>query len=110
MTGAFVNVFSAENDTFACQTYEANFGENPYGDVTDPKIAQQIPDYDVLLAGFPCQTFSIAGKKEGFKDQMRGTIFFYLADVIEKNRPPAFLLENGRDLFGMTKDGHSKLS
>lgn len=94
MAGGYVNVFSAEIDKYACLTYEANFGENPYCDVTDPRIITKIPNYDVLLAGFPCQTFSIAGKGEGFKDQTRGTIFFYLADIIEKTMPKAILLEN----------------
>ncbi len=94
ITGDFVNVFSAEIDDNACITYEANFGENPKGDVTDPNICERIPKYDVLLAGFPCQAFSIAGKKEGFKDEVRGTIFFYIADIIERTRPRAFLLEN----------------
>ncbi len=94
LVGNFENVFSVEIDDNACITYEANFGENPKGDVTDPHLCNIIPEYDVLLAGFPCQTFSIAGKKEGFKDETRGTIFFYIADIIEKTRPKAFLLEN----------------
>ncbi len=94
LAGNFENVFSAEIDDNACITYEANFGENPKGDITDPDICSLIPEYDVLLAGFPCQTFSIAGKKEGFKDETRGTIFFYIADIIEKTKPKAFLLEN----------------
>ncbi len=94
LAGGFENVFSAEIDDNACLTYEVNFGDNPKGDVTDPKICDMIPEYDVLLAGFPCQSFSIAGKKEGFKDETRGTIFFYIADIIEKTKPKAFMLEN----------------
>ncbi len=94
LAGNFENVFSVEIDEQACTTYEANFGENPKGDVTDPEICDMIPEYDILLAGFPCQAFSIAGKRKGFKDETRGTIFFYLADIIEKTRPKAFLLEN----------------
>lgn len=94
MAGGFTNVFSAENDPMACKTYEANFGENPMGDVTDERITERIPPYDVLLAGFPCQTFSIAGQRQGFKDETRGTIFFYIADILEKTNPSAFLLEN----------------
>lgn len=94
LAGGFENVFSAENDPMACLTYEANFGDNPMGDVTDENLTESIPAYDVLLAGFPCQAFSIAGQKQGFKDQTRGTIFFYIADILEKTNPQAFLLEN----------------
>lgn len=94
MAGSFENVFSAEIDDAACLTYKANFGDDPKGDVTDEFITEKIPHHDVLLAGFPCQAFSIAGRKEGFKDETRGTIFFYIADILEKMKPPAFLLEN----------------
>ena len=78
-------VFSSELDEDACKTYEANFGEHPAGDIK--KIAaNEIPDFDILLAGFPCQTFSIIGKKEGFSDETRGTLFFDIERILkEKN-------------------------
>lgn len=89
-------VFSNEIDPHACQTYEANFGENPQGDITkvDPK---QIPDFDILLGGFPCQAFSIAGRQKGFNDT-RGTLFFHIAEILRIKQPEAFLLENVKHL------------
>ena len=72
-------VFANEINTFACETYEANFGENPQGDITQINPTK-IPDFDILLAGFPCQAFSIAGEKRGF-DDTRGTLFFNIAEV-----------------------------
>ena len=72
-------VFSSEFDEDACTTYETNFGEYPSGDITKIKAAD-IPDFDILLGGFPCQAFSIIGKKEGFKDETRGTLFFDVAE------------------------------
>jgi DNA (cytosine-5)-methyltransferase 1 len=95
-TGRVLNVFSAEIDKYACKTYEENFGDNPYCDVT--KInPQDIPNFDILLAGFPCQAFSIAGKRGGFNDT-RGTLFFDVARIIKEKRPQAFLLENVKGL------------
>lgn len=74
-------VFSSEFDEDACITYEANFGEHPSGDIT--KInASDIPDFDILLAGFPCQAFSIIGKKEGFANETSGTLFFDIERII----------------------------
>ncbi len=89
-------VYANEINPYSCQTYEANFGDTPFGDITkvNPK---DIPDFDILLAGFPCQAFSIAGKKRGFNDT-RGTLFFYLAEVLRIKRPDAFLLENVKNL------------
>ena len=90
-------VFSSEFDEEACKTYEANFGERPSGDIT--KIAaSEIPDFDVLLAGFPCQAFSIIGKKEGFANETCGTLFFEIERILREKRPPAFMLENVRNL------------
>ena len=90
-------VFSSEFDEDACKTYEANFGEHPAGDIT--KInASDIPDFDILLGGFPCQAFSIIGKKEGFANETCGTLFFDIERILKEKRPPAFMLENVRNL------------
>ena len=90
-------VFSSEFDEAAQRTYEANFGERPSGDIT--KIAaSEIPDFDVLLAGFPCQAFSIIGKKEGFANETCGTLFFEIERILREKQPPAFMLENVRNL------------
>lgn len=99
--GHFENVLSAEIDKYACLTYEHLFQTNPYNDVTSPEFKRKVADtqYDVLLGGFPCQAFSIAGKKEGFKDKTRGTLFYDIADIIEATRPKAFLLENVEGLI-----------
>ena len=94
-------VFTSEWDKFAQKTYVANFGEMPNGDIT--KIAAlDIPKHDVLLAGFPCQTFSQAGLKKGFNDT-RGTMFFEIQRIIAERRPKAFLLENVKQLQGHDK-------
>jgi len=90
-------VFSSEFDEDACKTYEANFGEHPSGDIT--KIdAKDIPDFDILLGGFPCQAFSIIGKKEGFANETCGTLFFDVERILKEKLPPAFMLENVRNL------------
>lgn len=98
-------VFSSEWDTHAQKTYEINFGERPHGDIT--KISSdQIPDHDILVAGFPCQPFSIAGvskknslnRPHGFMDETQGTLFFELARIIKDKKPKAFLLENVKNL------------
>lgn len=101
LTGEFENVLSAENEKYACLTYEYLFGENPNNDITseDFKILVRKTEYDVLLAGFPCQAFSRAGKKEGFEDHTKGTIFFHIADIISQTRPKAFFLENVDNLL-----------
>ena len=89
-------VFSSEWDKAACDTYEANFGERPSGDIT--KIDEKdIPRHDLLLAGFPCQAFSIMGKMKGF-DDIRGTMFFEVARILRHHRPEAILLENVKQL------------
>lgn len=105
MTGEFSNVLSAEIDKYACETYEHLYGENPYNDVTSEQFKNKVEstDYDVLLGGFPCQSFSIAGKKEGFKDKTRGTLFFDVADIIDRTRPKAFLLENVEGIISHDK-------
>lgn len=89
-------VFSSELDKFAQKTYSINYGEIPHGDITQITTAQ-IPDFDILLAGFPCQPFSQAGKGLGFEDT-RGTMFFEIERIIKDKRPKAFLLENVKRL------------
>lgn len=89
-------VFSSEWDKAACETYAANFGEYPEGDIT--KIAEKdIPPHDLLLAGFPCQAFSIMGKMQGFADT-RGTMFFEIERILSYHKPPYILLENVKQL------------
>ncbi len=96
LTGAFTNVLSAEIDKYACMTYRHLFGEDPYNDLTTDDFKQKISSvqYDVLLAGFPCQTFSRVGKEEGFDNETKGQIFFHIAEILERTRPMAFFLEN----------------
>lgn len=98
-------LYSNEWDKYAQKTYYAWFGEMPEGDIR--KVTpSSIPDHDILAAGFPCQPFSIAGvskkkslgKAHGFKDLTQGTLFFYLATIIEIKRPPVILLENVKNL------------
>ncbi|MDI9497597.1 MAG: DNA (cytosine-5-)-methyltransferase [Bacillota bacterium] len=98
-------VFTSEWDKFCQKTYFANFAEMPYGDIT--KIdASAIPDHDILVAGFPCQPFSIAGvskknslgRETGFLDKTQGTLFFDIARILQAKRPKAFLLENVKNL------------
>lgn len=90
-------VFSSEFDEDACKTYEANFGEHPAGDITKIE-ASIIPDFDILLGGFPCQAFSIIGKKEGFANETCGTLFFDIERILKEKKPKAFMLENVRNL------------
>lgn len=89
-------VFSSDFDKDVQQIYEANFGEKPFGDIT--KIHEsEIPDHDVLLAGFPCQAFSICGDQKGFEDT-RGTLFFDIARILRAKQPKFFVLENVKQL------------
>ncbi len=98
-------VFSSEIDRYSQKTYTAWFGETPHGDITEINAAD-IPDHDILAAGFPCQPFSLAGvsKKNslghahGFKCEIQGTLFFNVASIIEIKRPPIVLLENVKNL------------
>lgn len=91
-------VFSSEWDAKACQTYLANFEAYPHGDIT--KIpTEEIPRHDILLAGFPCQAFSIMGKMQGFAD-IRGTMFFEIERILQAHHTPYILLENVKQLVG----------
>jgi DNA (cytosine-5)-methyltransferase 1 len=100
-------VFSSDWDKHAQTTYEANFGERPVGDIRSLDVSD-IPDHEVLVAGFPCQPFSISGvskkkslgKPHGFKDKTQGTLFFEVAKIIDAKRPEAFVLENVKNLLG----------
>ena len=105
MTGSFTNILSAENDKYACMTYKHLFGQDAFNDVTTEEFKQKVmkQQYDVLLAGFPCQAFSRAGRQEGFLDQTRGTLFFDVADILQRTRPKAFLLENVDNLISHDK-------
>jgi len=103
-------VFSSEWNKFSQKTYEENFGEVPDGDITKIK-AKDIPNHDILVGGFPCQPFSIAGvsskkslgRKHGFEDETQGTLFFDIVRIIGEKKPRAFLLENVKNLKGHDK-------
>jgi len=103
-------VFTSEWDKFSQKTYEANFGEVPFGDIQQIN-EHNIPDHDVLLAGFPCQPFSLAGvskknslgRSHGFLDETQGTLFFDIVRILDVKRPKAFLLENVKNLVSHDK-------
>jgi len=103
-------VFSCDRDKFARKTYAANFGEEPAGDITQIDAAD-IPDHDILCAGFPCQPFSIAGvskklslgRQHGFACPDQGNMFFEIVRVLREKRPAAFVLENVKNLKGHDK-------
>ncbi|MBT4660403.1 MAG: DNA (cytosine-5-)-methyltransferase [Candidatus Marinimicrobia bacterium] len=103
-------IFSSEWDKYAKKTYETNYGETPYGDIR--KInKKEIPDHDVLCAGFPCQPFSLAGvskknslgHRHGFEDETQGTLFFEIKEILRLKRPKAFMLENVKNLLSHNK-------
>ena len=109
-------VFTSEWNKFSKVTYEANFGKVPFGDIT--QISEtEIPDHDVLLAGFPCQPFSIAGvskknalgRAHGFLDETQGTLFFDIARILKHKRPGAFMLENVKNLVSHDKGNTFKV-
>jgi len=98
-------VFASDWDRFSQQTYEANFGKKPLGDIHSVAVAD-IPAHDILCGGFPCQPFSLAGvskknslgRKHGFDDEKQGNLFFSIADILDYHRPAAFVLENVKNL------------
>ncbi len=98
-------VFSSDSDKFSQKTYEANFGEKPVGDIHSVAVSD-IPEFEILCAGFPCQPFSIAGvskklslgRKHGFDDEKQGNLFFEIANILEYHKPAAFVLENVKNL------------
>ena len=90
-------VFSAEIDKHACEMYKLNFGDDPYNDITTLNV-NKIPDFDILCAGFPCQTFSISGKQKGFYGDSRGALFFDICRILKAKQPSAFILENVKNL------------
>lgn len=91
-------VFSSDIDEFAQQTYYDNFNEKPVGDITKVE-ASDIPSFDILTAGFPCQPFSYAGLCQGFEDQTRGTLFFDICRILAYHKPKMFFLENVKGLI-----------
>lgn len=109
-------IFSSEWDESACKTYEANFGDKPHGDIYKIQ-SSEIPDHDILIAGFPCQPFSISGvskknslgKPHGFDDLTQGTLFFEIKRILQEKRPPAFLLENVKNLKSHDKGNTYKI-
>jgi len=100
------SVFSSDINAECCKAYSANFGETPSGDITQVAAAD-IPAHDLLLAGFPCQPFSVIGKGHGFEDT-RGTLFFDIARILQEKRPACFVLENVKRLA--VHDGGRTLS
>ena len=96
MTGAFENILSSEVDKYACRTYMHLYGENPENDLTSENFKRKVEsiEYDVLLAGFPCQSFSRQGNELGFDDEKRGIIFSHIAEIVSRTTPKALFLEN----------------
>lgn len=111
-------VFSSEWDKYAQKTYQANYGDIPFGDITKPEVKAAIPkDFDILCGGFPCQPFSIAGvtkknslgRKHGFDDEKQGNLFFHIAEILYNHKPKAFFLENVKNLVSHDKGNTFKV-
>ncbi len=105
LAGGFENIASAEIDEIACKTYQHLYGENPHNDITSDsfKIELQKKQFDVLLAGFPCQAFSSVGLRQGFEDKTKGTVFFDIAKIIQMTQPKVVFLENVQNLLSHDK-------
>lgn len=105
LAGNTVNVVSAEIDDWACKTYYSLFNENPKNDIQSHAFKKSLKSrqYDILLSGFPCQTFSSAGLKKGFEDTTKGTVFFDIATIIQETRPKVVFLENVKNLLSHNK-------
>lgn len=92
-------VYSSEFDPQAQRSYFANYGDMPFGDITKEVTKSYIPaEFDILCGGFPCQAFSLAGRRLGFKDETRGTLFFEIEEILRRHQPRAFFLENVKGL------------
>lgn len=111
MTGRFKNVLSADVDKYACEVYKHLYNEDSYNDVTSNEFKEKVEktNYDILLGGFPCQAFSIAGLQKGFADETRGTLFFDIADILNRTHPKAFMLENVEGLLKHEKGNTFKV-
>ena len=105
LAGGFKNIVSAEIDESACKTYAHIFGDNPQNDITSEEFKQSLQnlEYDVLMAGFPCQAFSSVGLKQGFEDKTKGTLFFDIAQIVKKTNPKVVFLENVQNLLSHDK-------
>lgn len=101
-------VYSSDIDKFACNTYQANFDDNPLSDITQVQ-EDAIPSFDILTAGFPCQPFSYAGLNKGFKDRTRGTLFFDVCRILEYHKPKMFFLENVKGIVSHDKGNTLKI-
>lgn len=110
LAGDYRNIASAEIDEMACKTYEHLFHEDPRNDVTSEEFKKHLQTlrYDVLMAGFPCQTFSSVGLQQGFEDKTKGTIFFDIAKIIKMTRPKVIFLENVQNLLSHDKQATFK--
>jgi DNA (cytosine-5)-methyltransferase 1 len=93
-------VFACDIDENVRKIYKANYNLEPYGDIDNVKISD-IPDFDILCGGFPCQPFSIAGKKEGFDDKLKGNLFFSILKMIDTKNPNTIILENVKNLLSI---------
>ena len=100
-------VMSSEIDKYACETYFDNFQEMPSGDITNIK-SKDLPDFDILTGGFPCQPFSLGGLRKGFEDT-RGTLFFQIERILRERKPQAFFLENVAGLVSHDKGNTIKV-
>jgi len=103
-------VFSSEWDKYASKTYETNFGEIPFGDINEVDIKNDIPEFHVMLGGFPCQPFSKIGLGEGFKHKTQGNLFYNILDIIRAKRPASFVLENVTGLLNHMSDDEKTLN